>query len=418
MFGLLLSFAITSQTDATYKLTDFRIPDAGAIELEIAASMGLSGSQGDWQDTSRYEEWIQGSAGSGASLKWNLRFLGEKRYLNIRSSAFLEGDAYSHKYEERRDTLDTTWSDTYLQASGRLFFSSSAGWYLGNSPCFLGFSGDFYGDEYVNYYSYRSPEIWVFMPTLDGELFVGAGIGKIRNVRPVIHAWQFLEEIGQENRPNIQNLAEILATQWSYELKHWRYEKYFYQDIEKLLVEKDVVSRLSPYEVMRLREIISSVSDSRLYGARFSTMIGARASYDWSISVKPGLLMSFSGGYPLSRHWQIGAYARGEILFPELAGVEYDFLVNAYVHYYLGERWRMGGDVSARHRWLPGWQSEVKYRRTQMEFVPLEVKYYLDDKLAVNAGLRYSLNMYKSTEQHSSLSQDFQLSAGLVWRLR
>lgn len=53
-----------------------------------------------------------------------------------------------------------------------------------------------------------------------------------------------------------------------------------------------------------------------------------------------------------------------------------------------------------------------------MEFVPLEVKYYLDDKLAVNAGLRYSLNMYKSTEQHSSLSQDFQLSAGLVWRLR
>jgi len=419
MLIFLITILFQADEDTIYNLRDFRLPDAGAMELKVGA--GFSGSEGWYlkDDSAYYYRARSGYMGGSGSGSWSIRYSGEDKHLNTYVSGSAGSRINSYTSEEQIDTVDTDRASKDYSVYGRLRFKSHGGWYLKESPVFMGWDGDidmYAESRYIDSYLYDEPFLRNDL-NLYGDVFLGVGIGKLRGVSSVARAWDFLEELGVASRQNIEALAGILASRWAYELKHWRYEKYFYSDVEGVLVDIDAVPRLTPYQVMRLDELINNLTGWRPYGVRCFVGLGGRFSIFDSIPVYPGVRMYTFAGYPISRRWQTGAWIEGTSYYVDLDHLAYYGTCGSSIYYYLGERWRIGSSVAlVTQLGRLSWEDE-DFLWPDMWFTPFSLSYYLDDKLTINSSIDYRLDII-SRGHYSRYHHDARVSFDLTWRLR
>jgi len=420
MLIFLITILFQADEDTIYNLRDFRLPDAGAMKLEIDAGISGTGRRSFSEDTAFLSKSSGGHLGSRSGIKWDLEFFGEERFFDVVISSSLWGYWDSYTVEEHTDTFDSTKNSYGYNLSGHIDLGSDGGWYFKDSPWFLGWDADLDLRRWVYYYSneyYYDEPVDINMLDLDGLCFLGVGIGKIRGVTSIVHAWDFLEEMEIAYRQNIEALADVLATRWAYELKYWRYEKYFYSDVEDALVNIGAVPRLTPYQVMRLDELINNLKARRTYGIRCFVGLGGRFSAFDSIPVEPGVIVDIVAGYPISRRWQTYAWSEGSFWYKDLDYLTYHGFYGGSVYYYLGERWRMGSSVLSEiylgdMSWMDEWEL-----RPQMWLSPFSLSYYLNERLTIDGGVSYYLSTYRS-ESYSSQWHNLYVDFDLTWRLR
>jgi hypothetical protein len=366
------------------------------MRLQLGAGIYGSGERRLQTDSAYNYRSRRGNIEGSGGVSWSIRFSGEEKHYNTYLSGSAGSRLHSYTSEEQIDTLYLTQGNTYYSIYGGLRFKSHGGWYLKESPVFVGWDGGIgvhgescYYDRYYDYEPFLDNDL-----NLHGDVFLGVGIGKLRGVSSVARAWDFLEELGVASRQNIEALAGILASRWAYELKHWRYEKYFYSDVEGALVDIGAVPRLTPYQVMRLDELINNLTGWRSYGVRCFVGLGGRFSIFDSIPV-----------------------FEGTSYYVNLDHLDYYGTCGSSIYYYLGERWRIGSSV--RLAILFGklsWEEE-NFLWPDMRFTPFTLSYYLDDKLTINSSIDYRLDII-SHERYSRYYHDVRISFDLTWRLR
>lgn len=414
MLGVLM-FLFT-QTDTVYNLRDFRLPDVGATQLHLGASM--------WVD--RYDLDREGAGtdtdSSGVSVSawrnygyvsWKLRLLGEARFVDVDLFSSLGGGITLSYYDSQVDTTDSSYTIRQLLYRTVLNGSFEAGYYLKQSCWFLGGTGWVDINRYAtdNFFNlFRS----FYYSSNEYAAFLQAGYGKVRDVTPVIHSWYFLEEAGNVSRENISSLAEILARRWSYQLKYWRHQKFFYPDVENELIEDNVTDGLSIYEAMRLREIVENFPRDRLSGGRVSFGVGINS---FEGDLYPAVRLALLAGASVNRRWQFSGSANATAFLPTYTTVyrylpEYEITSNVGVFYFIGERWQLRSVAETHLKSEEWWWSRGSY---SVSYTPIGVVVYLDNHL--------NLNLYATGTMATRLSDSreetnylFSLAASLTWR--
>lgn len=414
MFSVLI--LLLAQADTVYNLRDFRLPDVGAVRLQVIGSLGFNGydfhrESGQFTvDSSGFSSNYWRNYGG---LSWDLRLLGEQRYLAVKFYSSLGGGFNLLYYQSCRDTTDSVYNSSSYRFSAVLDGSFNGGFYLKESPWFIGGSANLEVEDY----SSRFLNI-LTSSYLEGEVFLQGGVGKIRDVTPAVHSWYFLEEVGKVSGENITSLADILARRWSYQLRYWRHQKVFYPDVEDVLVEQGVIEGFSVYEAMRLREIVENFPEGRLSGKRLNLGIGVSNYWnDW----QPAIRLSFIGGDPFSRKWQLLYSSKVTVFFPPFYQFyiddipDYELNGGINLSYYVGETWKLTTDLSLYLRsddWVY-W----RHNTYSISYVPLQVTLYFDNRMQFDVTPRYYYSGVSSSYELSSL-HSLGLSAGLTWRLR
>lgn len=410
----------TFVNDTIYDLRDFRLPDVGVMSLSLNANLSsdFESSKNENYDYSHIYVY------NPVQLDWRVSISGEKRFLSLHLRPGILINHYSYVTEFAPDSLyENTLFRLYTGGYG--FFSG--GWYIGASPWFLGGGLSVYG----NYgFEYRENNyVSGFVPYEDLsllEILIGGGVGKIRNVGPAARAWLVLEEIDEATYDNIESMAGILARQWEYQLNHWRYEKYFYQDIEEQLLEEGIMDDLTAYQLMRLREIIGNNDYfNRNSGIRLKVMagIGYNDGYSYYEELSPKLCLSVVGGYPISRRWQLYFSNYNTIYVPvsfyymlEEYKPELKLQISTGASYYLGDSWKISTDISGYFRAEDDYYSDYSFFYW-LQCSPFKLNWYLDNRLDISFQTTYlweRVYWYGSDECGHSLN----VSAGLNWRLR
>jgi len=414
MLGVLMFLLVQTEADTVYNLRDFRLPDVGVMRLSVDGSFSVKGADDLYEsedpEYSIHSKDIYGS--SSGSISWDLRLLGEQRYFDVKINPGLNGHSGAYTGEYKEDTLYSTDTAKYFDQGTFLAIVSDGGWYLGQSPFFIGYREGFRADQKL---CLSDVYVDTSFLTANGYLYLNVGVGKIRDVTPAANAWYFLEELGYANYDDIESLGKLLASQWSYELKHWRYEKFFYADAENLLIEEGVVPRLSAYEVMRLREIVASFPSRRLYGTRFTLGVG------WRLPQEPAIRVVLEAAYPISRRWQFNFCGRS---FLEIPGVDRDSLGytisgTTSLSYYVGELWKISSSLEGEFFDGPSYYVGYEEKDISVSFIPIGVNWYLDDRLDLNTELSYSFRRReREPNRMLDVEHSFRLNVGLTWRLR
>lgn len=416
MLGILLIIVSQNAGDAAYNLRDFRIPDAGAINLFLGSGGDFYLARGYRRDDSTSRRSLSYGLDGVILAEYNLTLSSEKRFINLQISTqpseheSFYYNVYGRRYEYEKDTNLSIGKSFNAWIHPKIGSSTDAGWYINESQWFLGFSDTVHAGVTVDYSDYW--EKWYIRPDyLHLSLFMGGGFGKVRNVAPAAKAWQFLEEIAQPRREDIDALAQLLSTRWKYEMKHWYYEKSFYSDAAALLEERGVTSKLSPFHSMRLREIVLGFPSERLYGNRIFLGAGGRSD-SWSYGI--GLQANVIGGYPISRIFQLSWKGSGTVLTNDFAHIEQSLTVEPELACYIGERWKfsLGFD---------GYYWNVPYEYNQYGFgcyIPFVTQFYLEDNVTIQTALTYE---YREKQDlgygYSGKGQKLWFQAALTWRL-
>jgi hypothetical protein len=416
MLVILMFLLVQTEADTVYNLRDFRLPDAGATRLHLGASM--------WVD--RYDLDREGAGvdtdSSGVSVSawrnygyvsWVLRLLGEQRFVDVDLYSSLGGGITLSYYDSQVDTTYSSYILRDLTYRTILNGACDVGYYLKQSLWFVGGTGlvdinRYATDNFLNLF--RS----FYFSSNEYAVFFQVGYGKVRDVTAVIHSWYFLEEAGNVSRENISSLAEILARRWSYQLKYWRHEKFFYPEVEKELIEDNVTDGLSVYEAMRLREIVEDFPQDRLLGARVGIGPGVG---EFEGSWYPAIRLSFLGGAPVTRRWQFSASGEATVFLPTrttISGYLPEYEVNAElgVYYFIAERWQLRSVAETCLKSEEWWWSRGSY---SVSYTPIGVVVYLDNHLNLNLYATGTM-VTRLSDSREEMNYLFSLVASLTWR--
>lgn len=411
MFSVLI--LLFTQADTVHNLRDFRLPEVGATQLYLGASMWLDrydlDREGAGTDTDSSGVSISAWRNYGY-VSWKLRLLGEARFVDVDLFSSLGGGITLSYYDSQAATTDSSYTIRQLLYRTVLNGSFDVGYYIKQFPWFLGGTGWVDVNEYTtdNFFRlFRRPHI-------EGGAFFQGGFGKVRDVTPVIHSWYFLEEAGNVSGENISSLAEILARRWSYQVKYWRHQKFFYPDVENELIEDNVTDGLSIYEAMRLREIVENFPRDRLLGGRVS--LGAGIS-TFEGGLYPAVRLALLAGAPVTRRWQLSGSGKATVFLPTHTTIsgylpEHEVTADLEIYYYIGERWQLRSLAETRLKSEEFLWSRGSY---SVSYTPIGVVIYLDNHLDLNlyATGTMATRLSDSKEETSYL---FSLVASLTWR--
>jgi len=261
---LILLSLILQVPDEDYNLTDFRLPESGAMRLWADAGGNLdsyygvsdiddsfytnpdihTGSKWERGYAKVYNTWVRSSEQNDYNLGVSLGFFsngGNQLDISLADSSIFDTVT----------TLDNSYADFNLN------FSFNEDWlfYPFKKVFLFGLSGfsrlSYQGLEehdYITYYYYDSWEkAEVLRDDFSTDLSVDflVGVGRLRPLeypsRAIVMA-EILEEEGicDPDPVMVAELAELFARRWEYPLKYWHPDWEFYEDAEKLLEEYGV----------------------------------------------------------------------------------------------------------------------------------------------------------------------------------
>lgn len=252
--------------------TNFKVPDTDLRSLWFNTNLNLSTNKTDNSSMNN------GNMASGSSyysyFNYNLSphyFLlneSDNRYLAFNVDLY---GAYSHNYSEIHpqysDEVNTT---KYNEYSTNLNLNFTYNNYInsGNSFYSAGSTVNVQMDDSKSEeVSGNTTNSYMGMKSQNYTLSIGTGIGKLRNVTPVVSAIRFQERLKQVNLLNtnlsdkvIEDLAQQFYKQSYYSTSYDRPDKYFWQDIDKVLSNDGVsLKDLNMFSDNYLRESVNEV---------------------------------------------------------------------------------------------------------------------------------------------------------------
>lgn len=274
------SIGFTDHTDIT-ALEQYRLPDWGYSVFSIDLS-----SNGSFVD-GNYAVGNFKTRAAGVSLAPDYLFFreSEERSFTVNSRAAVNG-AYNRTKDERPFTSMSDRRRTEIH--GNIFTSVDyANYFSNNRFTFLEGSGSFSHsrekeeekDQYINW---QTGEI--------GQLIVrtGLGVGRIRNVTPVIRALRFRERAltlgrGEDiDAEQIHHLAQHIAKEFGYQRVYFRYPRYFMGDLFSIV--EPVTGDLSAYEMYYLTDVFQEATGVRLEGWNLRAGLLYNMQYSFSRS--------------------------------------------------------------------------------------------------------------------------------------
>lgn len=349
---------VDTTTFAPYKLTDFRMPESGAMTFSVALDACMQGYSYSYSTIPYFDSIYirRGLQNSISAVEGDFLFYREKEKI-----VYSFKNKLSFNYQQTAFSQDEYWDDyffpiaSYIKKSGSfsVFMNPSGGvaCYPFGDIFFLGFNSgvatsavlgngiDSSMTEISKSKNYGYYESFFFSPRI--------GLGRIRSLQYPSNALEIAniltEELGLVKDPQlIEDIAELLAKRWEYPLKYRHYKWEFFEDIEELFIKYGISK--SDMDIRTWMQVIdASVAWSdRPYGIRvyleprFYQSYGV-ANSTVTLLVQPwynrsqyversSLAFNFQSiylefGYPLSNNSQL----EGSLIFSALPAFVYDY---------------------------------------------------------------------------------------------
>ncbi len=304
MLGFILSFVITSQADTVYKLTDFRIPESGAISFDLGVDMGIKDTASNGSSSGLFYEKHTNVNSENAYTGFSLEKENERRRFSLSASLSLgsnqkDGTTYYYEPQAVVETLsiggleiwDTLWYNFHPHAEDLIesvglnevfAVSSDWCWYPFREFMFIGVGGGVSGnhsfsDQASRRFLYEDTSLYTFDTSLTQTFTFGLsayplfGFGKLHPLEYPSRALEIAEIVSEEDTEMIQDLSVLLARRWTYPVKYWHPDWEFYQDMEEIFTSYGInLDNLHARTWLRIIEASSIWSTGRLYGLRLT----------------------------------------------------------------------------------------------------------------------------------------------------
>ena len=401
--------------------TKFRVPDTDLKSLWLNSGLNFYSNKQAYYLSSNYNSdfnyylmprfyLLQES--DERLMNFNASLAGE--YSHTYSESFSQGDLYTstnsqNTYNESL-LLDFTLNN-YLKA-GDIFYSigSTINVSMMDSKREQGYgvtTSSYYGSKLQNYI-----------------ISLGAGIGKLRNVTPVVSAVRFQERLKQLNLLNtnlsestIENLAQQFYRQDYYNLVHDRPDKFFWQSIEKTLADDGIsLSGLNMYADSYLKETVNEVRFIRQEGM----IAGVEAQFNYGNyynSSAPNKIVSeefyaMGSAYIFYSHqmdlnsqinFSISTSGGPNVINNPVIRQQYSLQASARYSYELTDR--LVTTISDSYE-LNFWNAANQQRGWQNQ-VNINATYFIEDYLSVNGSYNWSYldSRYFSTPNYNTGNQ-------------
>jgi hypothetical protein len=412
--------------------TKYRIPETILSVTQLNSNLSYSSTNNTQSDlgTGYYPSRANFNSNLNYELTPKYQYLNERDDQKITFTAKLDG---IYNYYGQKNSNDIY--ESYNKRININFEASSEyNKYFGQDNLFFNLASSAYvtiDELYSNPYN-STVEVYSSNKVQNYTLRLGFGWGKIRNVTPVVSAIRFQERLKQLNLINndlsgnaINDLAQQFSKEDYYGLVHDRPGKYFWQDVEDVLVKHNLSSNSlneysrqflqeTPYEIRFLRkEGIEAMLDLRfeydniytsetsLISENLSPQLYGFLEFDHQLNLNSQLraYVSLSGGPNLSEH--------------SLTNQTYDCLLSINYDYELTNRFVMsiGNSLSQvftnRKHALPQIKSLV-YN------LSVSCDYFIEDQISLTT--RYTFNYNGTNYQYVKTSGvNNNLSIGITY---
>jgi hypothetical protein len=419
--------------------TKFRIPDTDLSNIWFNTNLYLNTDKADYfymepdvpGNSSRYNSTFR------YSLTPNYYLLreSEDNYLSLKAS--LSGQ-FAKQYSEVQPTNNSPKtsnnSKNYLTVLNLNFTENS---YLNQCDLFYSLGSNIRVTMADEKYDYNNGSLISYNYNGNKQqnysFSIGMGIGKQRNVTPVVSAIRFQERLKQLNMLNsdlsektIENLAQQFYKQTYYSTIHERPDKYFWQDIEKTLSEDGVTLKdLNMYADAYLRESVNEVrflrsealmtgvnlrfqyqnyySASTGYGhninEQFLTLGEAYFIYSHQLDLNSQLNigMKINGGPNITKH----PYERQQYLLTGNAGYNYE----------LTDRLVASLNNIFNLQFI-NYDRQEKYLTNNLG---LDLKYFIEDNLSLNATYEWDYVVNKPNYYQNQTNNNHSINLGFTY---
>jgi hypothetical protein len=151
----------------------------------------------------------------------------------------------------------------------------------------------------------------------DGELAAGVGLGRVRNITPLLRAQRLSERLRTLGRRplsdhEIRRLAEVLARESGYRTVFDRGNKDFWRDVFNTFNPDEP---LTPYEILYLSEVLAEDIGGRLEGSQVSLsgVVSRRTNDSDETNLGPELRLDWSHNFDLAH--QLSLMMSGQYLW-------------------------------------------------------------------------------------------------------
>jgi len=256
-----------SDPDELTALLEYRLPDWGWQTWDLAGQFSGAGSSHRYDgDADLESETARNDNDARLNTRFDLWRESERRDLRLGLEL---GGSWSRSYAGVDDEVSRDRSlSGYYSVSGEIDLRPSGGaWSVAASALAM-------GDYRENRWEHRSEDSQdenVEIASGHGHLAsLGIGLGRIRDVTPLVRAERLNERLVALGRPRlapaaIQHVAEVLAREYGYRRVFDRPERRFWSDVLEPLIGGEP---LSVAEVFYLTDVMQENLGTRWQGAR------------------------------------------------------------------------------------------------------------------------------------------------------
>lgn len=385
-------------------LTTYRLPDWGYRTWDLGFDLSGRGYDGHGAHPQ-----VSGGVHLGLNSAWVVDHQGEDRTWRLDLNGDLD---YSRS---RYGNAETSSSYRFFSGEGGI----QADWraYPGKGDLSYGLEGR-YERDYSEWKGDRSlvldPPVTDIQRTGDGRVAATLGIGRLRDITPLIRAARLSERLEALGRPGlapdrIRLVAEALARESGYRMVFDRQDRQLWRDVLEPALEGQ--EPLDPYEIMYLSEILAEDLGFRREG--WQVLVGAffqetrRSLGDaTSSNVFKGPYLRMAWSRNLSLHHQLRLDA---ILDHGLArGAYFDQdrtsgRIAAEHLWNVSDRYLLTSDVALNGIYLEseGPLSDLVITRLAYSTLSSDLRVRLEDSLAMTARVRGSYQVDRGGDPRS-----------------
>ncbi len=274
---------VDTTTFATYKLTDFRMPESGAMKFVLNLNAGLNDNAGSFWRFPYYPDEdtflvVIKNQGRDGSTGCNIFFERDKENFSYYVNSDLKVSALSSN-ESRLS--DMTESDTLIKAKARFsggdlgiygkiqYYPAGDIFYIGlrssldNGCLFTRKENSFEVDTLL----YAGVELErSYGDTL--YIYPELGFGRMRSLSYASNAMEIAEVLQRKytaarNPQLVKEVAELYAKRWEYPIKYWHPNWEFYEDLEEIFTKYGI-----PREEMNIKDWMEVIDASSIWYSR------------------------------------------------------------------------------------------------------------------------------------------------------
>ncbi|MCW9707105.1 hypothetical protein [Fodinibius salsisoli] len=416
-----------SDPDDIQQLLEYQLPDWGYSNFLLDFSSGGSFMNSLDKDAGPDQELSRRDVNFIINPQYNLYRESERRILEFDSNVELNyGARKDESLPEDQTVTDRSWeSNLGFDLALREYIAPSI-FVIGREDlgvAYRSFSEEERIGESLNQDEER------FRRNISSETRLGIGIGRVRNVSPVIRALRLKERYGvltnsnQWNNEEIRATADIFTKYDGYQQRYERPEKHFWQAMDE--ATSGSISALEAFDMFYLTDVLDESIGQRLEGwelsgggvfdyrnslSRIDTPF-QDPSFERSISISKNAGAFIEGRWfnNLSLNHQLGFSADASRTYPLDANAvaKWNTDVRAELSWLwnLADRFLMNTQLSNLYNtfkreddgFLDGRRSWYNRSQLSSSFI-----YFIENRLAFNVAVRYSLN-YNSL----NLSEEF-----------